>query len=161
MGARDSNPHRQTTEGRRCLWLFLVAFVALTVSPAAVHGQIVGNLEANIPFAFHAGNTKLPPGTYRIHMLDNTDLTVMEITSADGSMSALFEVESAQAKTKPVKSELIFSRYGNHYFLSKLFDQDDSDGSRVAKSRYEKQLIGEAAEIKVVQEHVPAHHAGA
>jgi hypothetical protein len=35
---------------------------------------------------------KLPVGDYRVHVLvDDSDLTVKEITSADGSTSALFE----------------------------------------------------------------------
>jgi hypothetical protein len=35
--------------------------------------------------------TKLPAGEYRVHVLDDSDLTVKEITSADGSTSALFK----------------------------------------------------------------------
>jgi hypothetical protein len=46
-----------------------------------------------IPFQFRAGNVKFPPGKYVIRMLDDSDLTVMEITRGNRSTSALFEVQ--------------------------------------------------------------------
>ncbi len=147
----------QETRRYQLLSLFIALVFVLTMHPTKAQAQIVGNLEADIPFQFHVGNTKLPPGKYTIHVLDNTDLTVMEITSADGSTSALFEVQSAQANSAPAKSELIFNKYGNRYFLSKLFDESNPSGSQVLESRYEKRISEAAAEG---QEHVPAHHRG-
>ncbi len=145
------------TRRHQLLSLLIALVFALTMYPSKAHAQIVGALEVNIPFQFHAGNTKLPPGKYVIRMLDDTDLTVMEITSADGSTSALFEVQSAEANSAPAKTELIFNKYGNRYFLAKLFDEGNPSGSQVIKSRYEKRISQAAAEP---QAHVPAHHRG-
>jgi hypothetical protein len=145
------------TRGRQLLPLFIALVFALTIYPTKAHAQIVGDLEANIPFQFHAGNTKLPPGKYVIHVLDNTDLTFMEISSADGSTSALFEVRDAEANSAPAKSELIFNKYGNRYFLAKLFDEGNPSGSTVDESRYEKRISQATTEA---QAHVPAHHRG-
>jgi len=139
------------------LSLLIALVFTLTIYPSKAHAQIVGALEVNIPFQFHAGNTKLPPGKYVIRMLDDSDLTVMEITSADGSTSALFEVQSAEANSAPAKSELIFNKYGNRYFLAKLFDEGNPSGSEVPKSRYEKRISQAGT---TAQEHVPAHHRG-
>jgi hypothetical protein len=139
------------------LSLFIALVFALTMHPSKAQAQIVGNLEADIPFQFHAGNTELPPGKYIIHVLDNSDLTIMEISSADGKMSALFDVRDAEAKSAPAGNELIFNKYGNRYFLTKLFDQSDPDGSAVIESRYEKRIDKSTAEA---QEHVPASHQG-
>ena len=56
----------------------LLALVfAFAIYPTQAHAQIIGGLEANIPFSFYAGNTKLPAGEYRIQVLDNSDLTLM------------------------------------------------------------------------------------
>jgi hypothetical protein len=88
-------------------------------------------------------------------MLDDSDLTVMEITSADGSTSALFQVQESDANSAPAKSELIFNKYGNRYFLAKLFDEGNPYGSEVLKSRYETKMSQAAREA---QERVPAHH---
>src|SRR6202030_414411 len=90
------------------LTLFIAFVLALTMYASKAQAQIVGDLEVNVPFQFHAGNTKLPAGQYRIHVLDNSDLTVMEISSVNGSTSALFQVDSAEANSSPAKSELIF-----------------------------------------------------
>jgi|ERR1700747_2654367 len=134
--------------------LFIAFVFALTIYASNAQAQIIGDLEVNVPFPFHAGNTKLPAGNYRIHMLDNSDLTVMEISSANGSTSALFEVQEAEANSTPAKSELIFNKYGNRYFLAKLFDEGNPSGGKVLESRYEKKISKATAEA---QAHVPAH----
>ena len=64
----------------------------------------------------------------------------MEISSMDGSHSAFFQVQESYAKTTPDRSELIFNKYGDQYFLSKLFDQGEPDGSELTESRAEKQI---------------------
>jgi hypothetical protein len=139
------------------LALCIALIVALTMYPTRAQAQIIGDLEVSIPFQFHAGSTKLPPGKYVIHMLDNSNLTVMEISSVDGTTSALFDVESEEANSEPAKNELIFNKYGNRYFLAKLFDQENPNGSKVVESRYEKRIGQATAET---QEHVPARHRG-
>jgi hypothetical protein len=37
--------------------------------PTKARAQIVGNLEADIPFQFRVGNIKLPAGKYNIHVM--------------------------------------------------------------------------------------------
>lgn len=147
----------QKTRRYQLLALFVALVFVLTMHSTKAHAQIIGNLEVDIPFQFHAGNVKLPPGKYTVHMLENTDLTVMEITSVDNSTSALFEVGRAQVNSAPAKSELVFNKYGNRYFLAKVFDEGNPTGSEVLESRYEKRISEAAAEG---QEHVPAHHQG-
>jgi len=46
---------------------------------------------------------------------------------------------------------LIFDKYGNRYFLAKLFDEGNPSGSQVLESRYEKKISQASAEG---QEHV-------
>jgi hypothetical protein len=119
----------------------LIAFVfGLMIYPTQANAQIIGDVEANIPFQFHAGNTKFPAGQYRIYVLDNTDLSVMEISSMDDSMSAVFQVRDAETKSDPTKTELIFNKYGNRYFLAELFDEGNPNGSQVLESQYEKRI---------------------
>ena len=150
-----SQASRTGTKVQQLLALFVGLVFAMALRPGKAHAQVSGEIEANIPFQFHAGNTKLPAGKYVIHVLDNTDLSVMEISSADGSTSALFEVHQAQANSAPAKTELIFNKYGKRYFLADLFDEREPSGSTVQKSRYEER-VGEAA--AEAQTHVPARH---
>ena len=143
---------------QRVLCLLGFIGVVLGMSTTGAQGQIIGQLEADIPFTFHAGGAKLPPGKYVVHVLDNTDLGLMEIQSADGRTSALFEVREAQDSTEPKKTELVFNHYGNRYFLSKLFDEGDKVGSAVAESGYSKQYAPGGASDE--ERDVPASHTG-
>ena len=154
---RTQTSHNGITRTRHLLSLFAALAFTLSLSPTTAKAQIIGDLEVNIPFQFHAGDAKLPPGKYMIHTIDSSDLTVMEISSADGSVSALFDVRDAEANSTPAKSELIFNKYGNRYFLAKLFDEGNPNGSTVGESRYEKKVSQATAEA---QAHVPALHRG-
>jgi len=152
-------PHaiRKSTKPYQLLLSFIALVCVLTIHPAKAHAQIIGEHRVDIPFQFYAGNAKLPAGKYVVRMLDNSDLRVMEIRAADGSTSALFGVEDAQVNSAPSKSELIFNKYGNRYFLTEMFDEGNPDGSRVPESSLEKRVSKEAAEA---QEHVPASDQG-
>jgi hypothetical protein len=145
--------HKATTP-RHLLSIFAAMFFALTIYPTRARAQIIGDVEANIPFQFYAGNTKLPAGEYRIHILDNADLGVMEISGVDGSASALVQIQEAETKSEPAQGELIFNQYGDRYFLTQLFDEDNQSGSKVIESRYEKKSTQGISEA---QRHVPAH----
>jgi hypothetical protein len=151
---RNSHKGQNKIKKHHLISLFMGLVFAAMLYPNQAHAQIVGSLEADIPFQFHAGNAKLPPGKYVIRVLDDSNLTIMEISKSDGSLSALFEVHSAEANSTPRKTELIFNRYGNKYFLHELFDEGESSGSQVVKSHYEERASQAAAEAQV---HVPAN----
>jgi hypothetical protein len=152
---QKTEANKTKTAVHKLLSFLVLPVFLLTIFAGNAHAQIVGDLDVNVPFQFHAGNTKLPAGQYRIHVLNDSDLNVMEITSADGSISALFQVQQSDANSAPAKSELIFNKYGNRYFLTKLFDEGNPSGSQVIESRYEKQVSKAAVDA---QERVPAHH---
>jgi len=141
-------------QGSHSIRLYFGALLlSLTICSVQARAQIGGELEADIPFQFHAGNAKLPAGRYIVHMLGDSNLSVVEISSEDGSAAALLEVRPTETKS-PAKSELIFNKYGDLYFLEQLFDQGESEGSELAESRYEQRLARSAE----VQERVPARH---
>jgi hypothetical protein len=143
---------------QRVLCLLGFIGIVLGMSTISAQGQIIGQLEADIPFTFHAGGAKLPPGKYVIHVVENSDLRLMEIQSTDGRTAALFEVREAQDSTVPKKTELVFNHYGNRYFLSKLFDEGEKVGSAVVESGYAKKYAsGGAADG---EKEVAASHPG-
>jgi hypothetical protein len=148
--------HKATTP-RHSLSIFAAMFFALMIYPTTARAQIIGDVEANIPFQFYAGDTKLPAGEYRIHILDNADLGVMEISRVDGSASALVQIQEAEANSEPAQGELIFNKYGDRYFLTQLFDEGNPSGSKVIESRYAKKISRGTLEA---QRHVPAHRRG-
>jgi hypothetical protein len=147
---------REGTRKHHLAPVFIALIFVAMIYPQQTHAQLIGTMEADIPFQFHAGNTKLPAGKYFIRMMDDSNLTLIEIGRPDGSVAVLLQVRQADANSVPPKSELVFNRYGDQYFLEKLFDEGESSGSQVAESSYEKRLGRAAAEA---QEHVPAHRA--
>ena len=151
---QKTEPNKRKGGVQQFLSFLLLPVFALTIFAGKASAQIDGDLDAEIPFQFHVGTRELPAGKYRIH-LDEASLRIMEITSADGSASALFQVQESDVKSAPAQSELIFNKYGDNYFLSKLYDEGNPSGSQVIESRYEKQLSKGAV---VAQEHLPAHH---
>jgi hypothetical protein len=54
----------------------------------------------------------------------------------------LFEtrISKSKEKTVEVKSELIFNKYVDRYFLSQLFVEGSASGGEVVESRYEKKV---------------------
>lgn len=153
--SNSTNAGQKRIQKHHLFSLFVALVFAAMIYPSSAHAQIVGSMEADIPFQFHAGDARLPAGKYVIRMVDDSDLKIMEISKPDGSVAALFQVRSAEANSTPRKTELIFNRYGNKYFLEKVFDEGESDGSQVVESNYEKRVGQAAAEA---QEHVAAHH---
>ncbi len=144
------------TKTKQLLLLGVALIVAVAIHPSQAQAQIMDTVEVNVPFEFHVGNNTLPAGDYIIHPLEDADLTVLEIRSADGSASAFFDVQSVDAKVVPAKNEVTFQKYGNRYFLAKVFQEGNRSGDKVTESRDETR-IGQAAEG---QEHVPARHGG-
>jgi hypothetical protein len=153
-----AEPQKEEYMKQRVLCLLGFIGAVLGMSTISAQGQVVGELEANIPFTFHAGGSKLPPGKYVIHVLDNSDLSLMEIQSADGRTAALFEVREAQDSTTPNKTELVFNHYGDRYFLSRLFDEGEKVGSAVVESGYSKKYASGGASDG--EKDVPASHRG-
>ena len=147
----------QETRGHKLLLLFIAFIFALALHSEKAQAQIIGTLQADIPFQFHAGSTELPAGQYSIQVLDDSDLTMMKISSADGSKSALFGVVAAEVNSNPDKSELTFNKYGDTYFLATLFEEGNPDGSEVVQSRNEKNMAKNASGS---QEHVAALRQG-
>jgi hypothetical protein len=153
--AIGDTPRDRNRINKPCLASLFVALVfAAMIYPQQTHAQLIGTMEADIPFQFYAGNTKLPAGKYQIHMLGDSNLSVVEISKPDGSIAVLLQVRDAEANSTPPKSQLVFNRYGDKYFLEELFDEGQSSGSQVLESSYEKRLGRATAEA---QERVRAH----
>jgi len=150
---RANNGRVNHKPGPRHLLALSIALLVVAMYPRKANAQIIGGLQANIPFQFHAGAANLPAGTYRIRMLDDNNLTLMEISNLDGTRSALIQVQDSEANSTPTQSEMIFNKYGDQYFLAEMFDEGDASGSKVIESNYEKKI---SQGTETAKEHVPA-----
>ncbi len=138
------------TKARQMSWVFMAFVFALMLYPSKAHAQVIGTLDVNIPFQFQAGESVLPPGSYTIRMVNNSDLAFMQITSKDHpSTSALFRVHEKDLASAPTQSEVLFNKYGDSYFLAQVFDEGDPSGSEVVESSHEQKVSKAASETKV------------
>ena len=97
---------------------FLIGTLGLLSAIPAV-AQIENRVTFQAPFAFYAGNAKLPAGSYTISQPDvNGELLLIE--SADGLHSVFVDYMTDDSDTAPAKTEVTFNKYGNTEFLGRI-----------------------------------------
>ncbi|MBI3421656.1 MAG: hypothetical protein HY011_01835 [Acidobacteria bacterium] len=79
-------------------------------------------IQAKVPFDFHIGNKKFPKGEYIIESVSETG--VMRISNNKGKKAINFTAVRDK-ENKKMKSRLSFRRYGDQYFLRKVWDGQD------------------------------------
>ncbi|HEX9425380.1 MAG TPA: hypothetical protein VF899_19215 [Pyrinomonadaceae bacterium] len=126
--------------------LFL-ALCLLTVGGGIVANAQIDNdsiIEANVPFSFVVGKTTLPAGKYEIKGIDDATPGVLELR-AKGRKTINFETEAAQMRDgePATKTELVFDKVGDKYFLSQVWVAGNGSGSQLVKSKMEKRVEGD------------------
>jgi len=126
--------------GKLLLTLCLLMVGGGVVATAQV--DTISQIQANVPFAFAVGDTKLPAGKYEIKTLDDNSSNVLELRSADGHTSVVFDTQDALTRGEqiPSKTELVFNKVGDQYFLYQIWVAGSAAGNEVPKSRMEKRL---------------------
>jgi hypothetical protein len=140
---------------KKNILIVVMSFVLSISGLTAARAQVVDTIEADIPFGFTINDTSLPAGEYSIRRVNPENPGVMVISSKEGRRDALFVVNSAQSKTEPHKTELIFDRVGDQYFLSEIFESWDVNGVALPKPRSERKLEKEGATVQLNSVVVP------
>jgi hypothetical protein len=120
--------------------LSIVATLTLLI-PMAVIGfaGLSGRVRANIPFNFMVGNTEFKAGKYSVGRVPSSRTgDILMIRGEDNNDVANFNVNNTQGKGEP-KARLVFHRYGNQYFLAKVFDAESNEGAALLKSKAERE----------------------
>jgi hypothetical protein len=126
----------------RTLAAVLVSLFFVTAGAPCVNAQIMNAINAHIDHAFVIGNATLPPGDYTFRMMHGSDLQLMTVTSKNDKISVEFIVREAIDDHSPNHSVLLFRKYGNTEFLSKIFEVGSKTGVAVAEtSRKEDGLM--------------------
>ncbi len=112
----------------------LTLFAGLMV-PATQAQSIM--LKADIPFDFVVGDKQLPSGEYHVK---SPQSGVMLIQSKDAHSSAIVLTTGMQAGKISDVGKLVFNRYGDQYFLSKIWAPSSDTGRELPKSRLEREV---------------------
>ncbi len=124
---------------RRVAVFVLTAF-SLFLFNLAAHAQITNAIEASVTYPFVVGNTTLPAGRYIFRMSQATDLQAMTITNAVADTSVEITVRQSDNSDTPKHNELVFNRYGDKEFLTKIYEAGASTGIAVDQSPQEARL---------------------
>lgn len=132
--------------------LLSVAFLLIAIPAVA---QIENGVTFNAPFAFQAGDTKMPAGSYKVTEPD-ANVGVLLIEDADGSHTALVGYRPVDKDTAPSETEVGFKKYGDVDFLSRISIAGENTELRVSQSKAEEN----AAKAVAAEEHSVAATSG-
>lgn len=93
-----------------------------------------------IPFAFHAGESLLSAGEYTVE----TGGGVLHLRSVDSKTYLTITCNSVQSLTAPSQDNLVFSKYGDEFFLLQVWKADTNRGQELRRSRREIELTSSA-----------------
>lgn len=116
--------------------LFFVAAGALSVN-----AQITNPIQAHINHSFMIGDKTLPPGDYSFRIEDNSDFGVMTVQNKNGDNVAQFNVRQSIDNHRSKHSQLVFRRYGNTEFLSKIYEVGSKNGVALTETGKEEQRL--------------------
>ena len=140
---------------KRTTALAFLAATLISMTAAPGHAQ-AGIVEAKIPFDFNVGDQAFPAGGYRISYATQTAILV---SSLDGRFHAMTAIYPADGRPGG-HGVLVFTQYGNHYFLHEALCSAADMNVAVPTSRLEKLARVQEARLAGTQT-VAALHVGA
>jgi hypothetical protein len=130
--------------------LIISMIVAVSVGAASLATTLAApftvKIRAEIPFDFNVGKKRLPKGEYLIESLG--DSGTLTIRHAKKGKAVTFNT----IRHKPTdgnKARLVFNRYGDEYFLARVWDQSSETILKLNKSSAEKR-VAKLAQIREV-----------
>jgi hypothetical protein len=107
--------------------------------------QAQTRLEANIPFEFRMGKTTLPAGHY---LFDYTSRLVV-VYQQGGQKTAVMAMTLPVARPRATDTGIVeFNRYGDAYFLAKLWTPSSPEGAALPKTAREKELASRTIPVQ-------------
>jgi hypothetical protein len=102
---------------------------------------------ARIPFPFHVGDSMLPAGSYTTDT--NAAPGILRLRSGDCKSTVMILSSAVQASNAAAQAKLVFTRYGDEYFLYQVWPGGSDTGRQLRKSRRETEIA--AARHRAVQ----------
>ncbi len=121
-----------------CLSMAALAVVLAAPLPA----QSI-EVKANVPFDFMVGGRTLPAGSYEFGLLSQGG--VLRVMSESGSTSAMTASRVDHTGATQTATMVEFHRYGNDYFLYRVWNGTTNTGIEVPVSHTERELSSRAS----------------
>jgi len=133
---------------------FFIALVTLGAAmlwfTVALQGQMAPRplLRVEVPFEFVAGGVNLPAGEYDVLHVMNPG-TIM-LRNRNGHGLAVVHVFVSPTTTGKSSTKLVFNRYGEKYFLSQVWTEQDNEVHDCFKSSAELTLARSSRKLPEV-----------
>ena len=114
-----------------------VATVAVVLA-APLAAQTI-KVTADVPFDFMVAGRAFPAGDYRVSA-DPAAMSGVRVWGGNAGVLALAQHTTSSPKERTGQALLIFHRYGEQYFLSRIVDGYLDTGVEIPTSRTEKEL---------------------
>lgn len=114
-----------------------VCFLALNLSPASAAPVFGFRIKADIPFDFQVGKKKMPKGDYIIESITETGAIVIRKEKGGKAVNVMTVKDK---HTDKHKSKLMFRRYGDQYFLARIWDGSSETVLKIEKTSAEKKV---------------------
>ncbi len=131
---------------KRLIGFLSVATLAVVL--AAPVGAQSFRVTATIPFEFMVSGRSMPAGDYAVQRAGSGVAGAIQISGANVSVIALAQNANVSQNEKTGQALLIFNRYGDQYFLSRVTDGYRGTGVQVPTSPAEKELAKIASVLK-------------
>lgn len=107
----------------------------------STRAQLPGTeIRVQVPFDFIVKGKTLPAGEYEIRRLNDEPIGLLIRNMHDKHDNVVFETEPKIDRGITKKDELIFTRYGDSYFLSEVVTAGEQTGEEVNPSHREREL---------------------
>lgn len=124
-------------------FMLIGIIVAATV---AAQAQGVRRIVVNVPFDFVVGKQTLPAGTYTFKQMMRDNDKVLLMQSADLRTTQIAQTTPVEASAATESAtRLDFRRYGDKYFLARVWSAGQNVGRELPKSQLERVTIRELA----------------
>ena len=124
-------------------------FVSLVAAGCLLSLLVVGSARAQepgtsirvqIPFDFTVRGRTLPAGEYEVRRINDEPIGLLLSNMHDKHDNVVFETEPKIERSTPRRDELIFTRYGDSYFLSEIETAGEQTGEELSPSHREREL---------------------
>jgi hypothetical protein len=131
---------------KRNLLLFAAALALVVTTVASAQSTKV---KVTVPFSFIVNRANLPAGEYLVQSVD-VEGKVLAIRNVETNTTNLVIFNSCTSLASPTQTKLIFHRYGERYFLSRIWVAGNTSGHELSHSSREKEVAKDFSMREVV-----------
>jgi hypothetical protein len=117
--------------------LFAMYLGVTLLAAGSLFAASTDTIRATIPFDFMIGRQAFSAGDYSIREVTRPGALILR--RADDGSARAFLANSARRTTLREETQLLFSRYGNRYFLREIWVAGEWSGHELPRSAAEKE----------------------